>query len=135
MPRWRQKKGLDLDHGLRHCKVTLIITIAMHSEPSVTSICINGPWRECRMCLTMEMSSSNGRDKHDLHTKCVIQTNDLDLLLCTPHRQCNNTAAHRHTEVRSVLGVISSLLALQFQSKSSWSLKLFTLWTLPMVLY
>jgi len=102
MPQWRQKKGLDLNQGLRQCKVTLTVTIAMHSEPSLTTICVYGPWRECRICLTMEMSSRNGRDKHDLHTKCAIRTNDLGVLLCTLQRQYNNTAAHRHPEVRSL---------------------------------
>jgi hypothetical protein len=80
MAHWRHKKGTDLNQGLRQCKVTLTITIAMHNEPSLTSIRVYGPRRECRICLTMEMSSWNGRDKHDLHTKCVIRTKDLGVL-------------------------------------------------------
>lgn len=97
MPQWRHQKGIDLNQGLRQCKVPVTVTNAMHSKLNLTSICVYGPWRECRICLTMEMSSRNGRDKHDLHTKCVIRTNDLGVLLCNLQRQYNNnTAAHRH---------------------------------------
>lgn len=61
-----------------------------------------------------------------LHTKCVIRTNDLGVLLCTLQRQYNNTATRRHLYVCSLnytLGVTISLLAMRFWSKSSLDMK------------
>lgn len=128
MPHCRQKKRLDLNQVLRQCKVTLSSGTSVHSEPSRTSICVYGPWRELRICLTMEMSSSNGRDKHAYWSP--YQKRDSNQRF----RDISTTIL-RFVHWTTAFGVTISLLALRFHSKSSWDLMLFTLWTLPMVLY